>query len=550
MPVAGRRGRQGIPFIYTMITMMEQKSILLIYPPVALPDAPPAGIARLSGYLRAVGADCRAVDFNLEGMLEAIRRDIPAGDTWTRRAKGKVDKHVAALRSFPLYSHPDRYRRAASDVNRVFQVAGRDKGARMSLSNFVHPFLSPVRSADLAAAARDFRDNPFFPFFSKRIRALFSEKAFDITGISVNFTGQALCAAAIAGFLREYAPETRIVFGGGLITSWMNIPGFSNPLAGIADEMIPGPGERHLSALCGAEKTHPAGRGCTPGFPCDFSDFDARRYLSPVFVMPIAASDGCYWRKCRICPEKAGNTPYRPFPPERVALAAASPDKTPGLLHFTDNALSPKFMKFLAANPPKTPWYGFARITPHLADPDFVAALAGSGCVMLKIGIESASQRVLDAMEKGTTVELISRVLSTLKAASISVYGYLLFGTPAENEDSAFATRDFVLAHADCIDFLNLAIFNLPAYCGEADNLATRPFYEGDLSLYADFVHPEGWHRERVRRFLAKRFAAEKPIRRIIKNDPPFFSSGHAPFFAMAAPPRLPGFGRIRQAGA
>jgi hypothetical protein len=81
---------------------------------------------------------------------------------------------------------------------------------------------------------------------------------------------------------------------------------------------------------------------------------------------------------------------------------------------------------------------------------------------MLKLGIESGSQAVLDSMDKGTTVEGASRVLRSLHAAGISAFVYLLFGTPAEGPEEAEKTLEFAAARADSIGFFNLAVFNLP----------------------------------------------------------------------------------------
>ncbi|MEE4113896.1 MAG: radical SAM protein, partial [Desulfobacteraceae bacterium] len=181
--------------------------------------------------------------------------------------------------------------------------------------------------------------------------------------------------------------------------------------------------------------------------------------------------------------------------------------------------------------PPGAPWYGFARVTRHLADPGVVSGLKRSGCVMLKLGVESGDQDVLDALGKGIHIDTVSRALETIHQAGIATYVYLLFGTPAEDERSAAKTLDFTLGHASSIDFLNLAIFNLPAYGDAAGSLNTEDFYEGDLSLYREFIHPRGWRRERVRRFLSKAFKRPGAIRTILSNDPPFFTSNHAPFF-------------------
>ena len=142
-------------------------------------------------------------------------------------------------------------------------------------------------------------------------------------------------------------------------------------------------------------------------------------------------------------------------------------------------------------------------------------------------------QDVLDQLNKGIDLLTASAVLQALKKAGIATYIYLLFGTPPETEDKAMKTLDFVVTHHDCISFLNLAIFNLPAGSVEAQNLVTHDFYEGDLSLYKDFDHPLGWQRAAVRKFLEKTFKKHSAVAEILKRTPEFFTSNHAPFFVL-----------------
>jgi hypothetical protein len=78
---------------------------------------------------------------------------------------------------------------------------------------------------------------------------------------------------------------------------------------------------------------------------------------------------------------------------------------------------------------------------------------------------------------------------------------------------------------------LNLAIFNMPIYGPEAQQMEAETFYEGDLSLYTDFNHPKGWNRKWVRQFLDKEFKRHPAIASILRRDPPVFTSNHAPFF-------------------
>jgi len=200
------------------------------------------------------------------------------------------------------------------------------------------------------------------------------------------------------------------------------------------------------------------------------------------------------------------------------------------LIHLLDNAISPSLLHALAENPPGAGWYGFARIDKHLADLDFCLALQRSGCVMLKLGLESGDQGVLDKMGKGINLEVASRVLNNLKRAGIAVYCYLLFGTPGETESEARRTLEFVTRHHDTLNFLNLALFNMPINGEEAAEYGNQPFYEGDLSLYTAFRHPGEWDRQQVRRFLEGEFKRHPAVAAIIRNDPPQFSSNHAAF--------------------
>jgi radical SAM superfamily enzyme YgiQ (UPF0313 family) len=150
---------------------------------------------------------------------------------------------------------------------------------------------------------------------------------------------------------------------------------------------------------------------------------------------------------------------------------------------------------------------------------------------MLKLGLESGDQGVLDAMNKGIHLELAAQVLNNLKNAGIAVYCYLLFGTPAESEDAARRTLEFAVRHHQAITFLNLAVFNMPLYGEEAVIYGNEPFYEGNLSLYTSFRHPGAWDRRAVRTFLEREFKRHPVIAAILRNDPPYFSSNHAPFF-------------------
>jgi hypothetical protein len=500
---------------------------MLIHPPVAKPCEPPAGIARLAGALRSESIDCTVIDANIEGLYHLLQNIQDPADTWSRRAQRHMETHLASLRTPDIYTTPDKYRRAVADINRLLSLIGNESGIRISLSNYEDRRLSPVRSADLLQAAEQPQRNPYFEYFRQRIGPMVKDAKPGVIGISINFLSQALCAFSLIGFLKTLAPETTLFIGGGLISSWLQKPGWRNLFSKWVDAMVAGPGEVPLiRAAC--KKTVQTRR-----YQPDYDDLAEKPYLSPGFILPFSAANGCWWRRCRFCPENAEKTIYDPLP--RTAAGEQLKKLTrvtrPCLIHLLDNAVAPAFLKRLAENPPGAPWYGFVRIGPPLDDPIYCRKLAQSGCVMLKIGLESGDPIVLEALNKGIHLKTTSKVLQNLHSAGIATYVYLLFGTPAENETAAEKTLQFTVDHNGYIDFLNLAIFNLPIGSDEMAELKLREFYTGDLQLYNDFEHPQGWNRGAVRKFIEKRFKKHPAIQPIIRRNPPIFTSNHAALF-------------------
>lgn len=486
---------------------------------------PPAGIARLAGVLRAHGRDCTLLDANLEGQLYLLDQVHGADDTWSRRAIRNKKANLAGLRTPDLYRNPARYQKAVSELNRLLEITGQPK-LLLSLANYQDRKLSPLKSADLLQSAAHPEANIFCDYFSTRLEGLLEAGNPVMVGFSINYLSQALTAFAMIGYLKKRYPGLPIVAGGGLVTSWLSNRSWQNPFTGLIDHLVAGPGEASLLKLL---NTEPQNLTATP----DYHALPLHDYLAPGLILPFAASSGCYWRKCSFCPEKAECNPYQVQDPQDVlnSIKELQADTDPVLLHFLDNAISPALMQGLIDAPPGLNWYSFARVGRELADPVFCHALHKSGCVMLKLGLESGDQGVLDALHKGIDLSMVSRVLTNLKEASIATYVYLLFGTPPESPDQARRTMAFTVEHSTAITFLNLAIFNMPHNSPDAAGLATDDFYDGDLSLYTDFNHPQNWGRKEVRHFLDREFKRHPAIAEIIRRDPPCFTSNHAPFF-------------------
>lgn len=497
--------------------------MLLIYPPIAKPSEPPAGITQLAASLLAHNHPCNVVDFNIEAQLDLIALEPENYDNWTRRAYRNRRANLREIRSQSLYTSFARYQKCVLELNRLMEIRG-GRTITASLANYQDTSLSPLKSDDLMTMARFPQRCLFASFFRKRLPHLLADPS-DFIGISINYLSQALSSFALIGLIRQLAPEKKIIVGGGLVTSWMRSPHWRNPFSGLIDYCIDGCGVAPLLKLFEDTET----RQVPPRL--DLMPLDS--YLAPGRILPYNTSSGCFWNKCSFCPERAEKTPYSRKNPARVMqeIGMLRRDTAPVLIHLLDNAVSPSLLEDFSEEMPTTPWYGFVRVTGHLQNLDYCRQLKKSGCLMLKLGIESGDQGVLDRLEKGIDLALVVKALENLHRAGIATYVYLLFGTPAEGRKEAERTLEFTIKHHRLITFLNLAIFNMPLNSPERQDLQTSDFYSGDLSLYTDFSHPRGWNRRQVRSFLDRDFKKKPEIATILNRDPPLFTSNHAPFF-------------------
>lgn len=537
--------------------------MLLINPPVVRICEPPLGLARLAGYLRSRGKDCTVWDACLEGLNWLLEKEPeakpdrepareseqgqepeqvrePSGRPMaarplTLRALKNRERNLAALRSPGGYRSFDAYKKALAEVQAALDWAAaqgpRAGRVKIGLGDYRDPDYSPVDKGSLARAAKEYRHNPFYPWFSRRLGELVEETRCRTVGISINFLSQAVCGFALAGFLEETCPEVRIIFGGGLITSWLALGKLREKEAfgGREKLFIAGPGEPALGEFFGFSGGTDRGWIACP----DFSGLPLDSYLAPGRILPYNFSWGCSYGKCAFCPERAEGCPFVFSGGEEGSRTLRNLTEThrPALIHICDSEIPPAALRALIKNPPGVPWYGFCRFYPFLEDPEFTRALGASGCRMLQLGLESGDQEVLDAMNKGIRLDSSLKILRNLKDAGIGTYVYLLFGTPRENRRSAEKTLQLVRDHGELMDFLNLAVFNLPEAGPEAAGLKTKKFYRGDLNLYLEFEHPEKWGRREVREFLGKEFAADPKAAPILRRNPPVFTSSHGPFF-------------------
>jgi anaerobic magnesium-protoporphyrin IX monomethyl ester cyclase len=80
----------------------------------------------------------------------------------------------------------------------------------------------------------------------------------------------------------------------------------------------------------------------------------------------------------------------------------------------------------------------------NLMQPDAVDALFDAGAREVWLGVESGSQKILDAMEKGSRVEMARDATRTLKSRGIRSCWFIQLGYPGESWDDLCLTRDLI----------------------------------------------------------------------------------------------------------
>jgi hypothetical protein len=110
-----------------------------------------------------------------------------------------------------------------------------------------------------------------------------------------------------------------VVGGGGIFTSWRQVLRRLDLRFSCFSRIVFGPGEGPLAALAAGQVPvgdyFLEGAGEVGFFP-DYGFARFADYLSPVPVLPVSASRGCYWHRCLFCPEASSPThPYAALPP-------------------------------------------------------------------------------------------------------------------------------------------------------------------------------------------------------------------------------------------
>jgi len=173
----------------------------------------------------------------------------------------------------------------------------------------------------------------------------------------------------------------------------------------------------------------------------------------------ITLAHGCYWKKCSFCDISLDyigryDKPSTDLVMQRIRALIAETGETG--FHMVDEAAPPAGMRALAKRlideKVSITWWGNIRFEKTFT-PELCQLLADSGCVAVSGGLEVASDRLLELMKKGVTVEQVARVTRAFTDAGIMVHAYLMYGFPTETEQDTIDALERVrqLFAAGCI---------------------------------------------------------------------------------------------------
>ena len=313
-----------------------------------------------------------------------------------------------------------------------------------------------------------------------------------LVAVTVPFPGNLYGAFRIAHSIKQRRPDITIAFGGGYANTelrrlsdprvfdyvdFVTLDDGERPLLSLIEHLA---GTRSRQQLCRtfyrekdrvvfaneiSDREFSMGEvGCPT-----YSGLNLGRYLTildstnPMHRLwseghwnKLTVAHGCYWKQCTFCDVGLNYiSRYEMTPTDRLIQQIEQLITETGRrgFHFVDEAAPPAALKALALalleRGITISWWGNIRFEEAFT-PDLCRLLAASGCIAVTAGLEAASDRLLEKIKKGITVDQTALVAAAFKDAGILIHAYLMYGCPSETVqetlDSLERVRQLVAA--------------------------------------------------------------------------------------------------------
>jgi len=438
---------------------------------------------------------------------------------------GPVNAALDYLKNAKEGYDPERHRNCAgilhNDLKRFETICANWKLTAMDIAPPV-----PVHHPS-ALAQQLIRSDPFADLWARSLQPVLEQRRPGRVVISLAYLSQLAATLSLVRFL-EHAGIQPIV-GGSLPRSLHATGSGLQALARVLPHLDLSNGSTLIAA---AEQPDFLHRLHWPELLCD------RDYLSAQPVVPLALSTGCYWKKCRFCPDRS--MPFHAVPDTAVdeflrSIPEPIRNAVP-MIHLLDSAIPPSSLRAFCpiARQHGVRFYGFARPENAFLNDRMLRDAADSGCRMLQFGVESGSGELLNRFDKGIDPARSQKILAAAAMEGIRTYVYMLFGLPGETATDRAATLALLRDNTPFVDFLNLSIFNLPVTSDIDEQAAAMHMdisgYTADedaICLYRPFRVNGTDHRRTARDFIHNELLMEPAIRRIHRQTPRWFRAAH-----------------------
>lgn len=311
----------------------------------------------------------------------------------------------------------------------------------------------------------------------KRLLPLATLPDTNIIGISIGFPSQLYHGLVLARIAKYLNPNLFVVLGGPLITSHITFIAKLQEMTSDVDGIIAGYGEEPLAQLilCLEEKGDlknipnlylPSSEGFRLNIATwepdktnlltipDYGRATLQRKFDPYF--PVRPSIGCYWGKCAFCvyPSMPTGTrekrQYIVLKPEelvehiKVLMLNGSGHK----FELCSDSLSPLYLKNFSEHVLQEKldikWTAWSCVDKRFTNNGVLDTMKRAGCESILLGMESASQRILERIIKMQTRQDIDSVLSAFFSAGIGLFLTLCIGFPGETHEEAMETIEYL----------------------------------------------------------------------------------------------------------
>lgn len=202
----------------------------------------------------------------------------------------------------------------------------------------------------------------------------------------------------------------------------------------------------------------------------DYSDFPWEKY--PHKVIPYMTARGCSWAKCNFCTDVhyVNGRSFRSVNSEKIIddLSVLSKSIGTNVVNFLDiklnsdvrvwNDLIDRLPKIIA----QPIWFCSVHVDNREnngLDINTLKSAHAAGLTRISFGLETGSQRLLNDMKKGTTVEKLERFVQDVYSVGISLRATMFLNYPDENANDLKATLEFLKRNHHCFDRIRIGKF-------------------------------------------------------------------------------------------